>query len=547
MESPPPITSPYAPDLGEVRAWLEKMIRTLRFVELVTAIVALIARVCEVNGELSKKLAELRRRRPRSETLDRLQRQLVLRFDDLVGGAAVAKTPANKDDAGPKPKRSRKGRHPGRTALPAHLERVEVPNPVPAAMRHCPLCGTEMTTVDHARCERLSMIPARVVVEVRLDERVACPKDDTIVTAPTPPAIIDGGKFTDKLIVEATSDKYLEHTPIDRQCARFARAGVAIAPQTLGRSVAAHIDLLTPVARLIGEQTRAPGLLGTDSTGIPILDPDVVDGIRTGAMWCWTNASWVTFFYSPSADSDSVRRFLGDDLTRTVQCDGTNVTSFLERAGGKRPGCWSHGRRRLVDAARGGDAVALEGLRIIARIFAVERASRLAGDTAEQRRARRERDTKPILDDLRAWLDDKRQVTPPKTPLGRALGYLHRQWRRLLLFVEDGNLDATNNRRERELRRLIIGRKNWLFTWLDVGGERTAAILTIIATCIAHDVNPRPYLHLVTKLIVDGWPQAKLRDLLPDRILATHPELYAGEHDATESGAGDTPAPTSPT
>ncbi len=524
------ITSPYAPDLGEVRAWLDKMIRALRFVELVAAIVAFISRVCEVNGELTKKLAELRRRRPRSETLERLERQLALPFAGLPGAQVDSSRPPARPN-GIEQRRSRKGRHPGRGALPANLERVEVPNPVPPALRICPLCGTAMTTVDHSRCERLSVIPAKVFVEVRLDERVACPKDDTIVSAPAPPAIVEGGKLADALIVEATADKYLEHVPVERQCARFSRRGVEIAPQTLGRSVAAHIDILTPVARLIEKQTRAPGLLGTDSTCVPVLDPDVVDGIRTGAMWCWTNARWVTFFYSPSADSDSVRRFLGDDLVRTVQCDGTNVTSFIEKAGGKRPGCWSHGRRRLVEAARAGNALALEGLRKIAALFAVERDSKLAGDTAEERRARRAAQTQPILDDLRRWVDDQRRVIPPKTPLGQALGYLHRQWKRLLLFLEDGNLEATNNRRERELRKLVLGRRNWLFTWLDVGGERTAAILTIVATCIAHDVNPRAYLHLVTRLIVHGWPNAKLRDLLPDRIVAAHPDLRVGEHE----------------
>ena len=308
-----------------------------------------------------------------------------------------------------------------------------------------------MTTVGHSRCEILNVVPARVFVEVRLDERVACPKDDTIVSAPTPPAIVERGKLADALIVEATSDKYLEHTPVERQCARFARQGVNIAPQTLGRSIAAHIDLLTPIARLIEEKTRGPGLLGTDATGIPVLDPAVVNGIRTGAMWCWTNASWVSFFYSPAADSASVRRFLGDDLARTVQCDGTSVTTFLERAGGTRPGCWSHGRRRLVDAARAGDQVALEGLHRIAAIFAVERESKLAGETADQRWLRRQLHTRPLLDDLRIWLDEKRGGVPPKTPLGRALGYLHRQWKRLVLFLDDGNIDATNNRREREL------------------------------------------------------------------------------------------------
>ncbi len=144
---------------------------------------------------------------------------------------------------------------------------------------------------------------------------------------------------------------------------------------------------------------------------------------------------------------------------------------------------------------------------------------------AEQRRARRAKDSAPVLSELRAFVDHHRGVTPPKTPLGQALGYLHRQWPRLVLFVDDGNIELTNNRRERELRRLVLGRKNWLFTWLDEGGERTATILTIVGTCIAHGVDPRAYLHRVTKRIVEGWPQARLRELLPDRMLASNPDL----------------------
>jgi transposase len=515
----PLITSPYSPDLGELRAWLERMVRALRLTEMVAGIVYFVTRLCELNSELTKKLADARRARPRSETLERLQRQLTLPLGQLLGATSEVQPD------GRRAKRSRQGRHPGRAALPAHLERVETPNRVPEAQRICPLCGAEMTTVGHSRCEMLDVVPAKVIVAVRLDERVACPNDDTIVTALAPPAIVERGKLADTLIVEATCDKYIEHSPVERQCTAYLRKGVDVAPQTLGRSIAAHIELLGPVAKLILERTRGPGLLGTDATGIPILDPSHPDGIRSGGIWCWTNARWVSFVYTPSVDSDSVRRFLGDNLSRTVQCDGTSITTFLERAGGMRPGCWSHGRRRLVDAARLGDKLALEGLHRIAGVFAVERQSTLAGDTAEQRRARREALTRPILEDLRLWLDAQRERVPPKSPLGRGLGYLHRQWRRLLLFLDDGNIEATNNRRERELRRLVLGRRNWLFTWLDEGGERTADILTIIATCIAHDVNPRAYLHLVTRLIVQGWPNSRLRELLPDRMVLAHPEL----------------------
>jgi transposase len=389
-----------------------------------------------------------------------------------------------------------------------------------------------MTTVGHSSCLVLDVIPARVLVEERLDETVACPNDDTIVSASPPPQIVERGKLADALIVEAVCDKYIEHQPIERQCTRFTRAGVEVAPQTLGRSVAAAIDLLAPVARLIAEQTRGPGLLGTDATGLPVLDPEAPEGTRNGSIWCWTNARWVTFFYSPKGDAECVKRFLGDDLARTVQCDGTSVTSFLERTGGKRPGCWAHARRRLVEAARSGDRIALEGVRIIARLFGVEREATCEGDTAEQRRLRHERCTRPILAELRTWVDSNSAITPPKTPLGQGLGYLDRQWKRLLLFLEDGNIEATNNRRERELRRLVLGRKNWLFTWLDEGAERTSVILSIVATCIAHDINPRAYLHRVLHGIVHGWPQSKLRDLLPDRMLAAHPELFVGDPDA---------------
>ncbi|HEY1693391.1 MAG TPA: IS66 family transposase [Polyangiaceae bacterium] len=505
----PSITSPYAPDVEKVRIWLETKIAARLFVEIVTAILALIVRMRDANTELLAKLAYLKRKRPPSETLERLERQLVL---PLFGAPQVRKRG---------PKRTDRTNHPGRAALPLRLERVVVKNEVPAEQRTCPQCGAEMKTVGFSCCERLDVIPAKVVVVRREDETVACPKDDTIVSAPPPPQIVEKGKLGDTLLVESLCDKYIEHTPIERQCTRFARTGVAIAPQTLGHGVMCAIDVLEPLRQGHRRPNARPGAAG----------------IRSGAMWCWTNARWITFFYSPSGDSDSVKRFLGEDLARTVQCDGTSVTTFLERAGGRRPGCWSHGRRGLVEAARVGDRIALEGLRLIARIFAVERAASLAGDTPEERRRRRDEHTRPILDELRAWVDDKREIVAPKTPLGRGLGYLHRQWRRLLLFLDDGNIEATNNRRERELRRLILGRKNWLFTWLDVGGERTARVLSIIATAIAHDVNPRAYLHLVTKLVVGGWPNARLPELLPDRILVAHPDLFVGDGDVLDASS----------
>jgi transposase len=531
--TPPPTaaapTSPTAPDVVQLRAWLEQMVKALRFIELIGAVLTLVTRLRDLNTHLVLQLATLRRARPKSETLKRVERQLSLSFPAAAAPApsAGASKDAEAKDGEKKP-RPRPNHH-GRARLPAHLRRVDVFNLVPQPMRTCPVpgCGRQMTTVGYSICEGLELKPAELIITCRKDERCACPFHDTIVSAPTPPQIVERGLLGPVLIVESTANKFLDHQPIERQCRHWARCGVDIAPQTLGRAVGAEIDLLEPLAKAIRRETRASALLGTDGTGIPILDQSAPDGIRMGTMWCWIgDERWVTFDYTPVGDGASVKLFLGeDDLKRTVQCDGTSILNFLERAGGKRPGCWGHGRRRFVFAARGGDTLAVVGLKKIRKLFAVDRLSHLHGETPEQRHARRFEYSKPILDDLKAWVDEQRGFIPPKTPLGKALGYLHRQWARLCLFLENGKIDLTNNRVEREIRALVLGRKNWLFAWEDMGGRRAATILSILGTCIAQHVNPRAYLHLVTKLILDGWSQAELRDLLPDRLARTRPDL----------------------
>ena len=241
------VTSPYAPDLEEVRAWLQKMVTAMKFVELIMAVLALITRMRDINTELTKRLAQLTRKRPRSETLERVERQLVLPLMGLVAGKGQSA-----------PKGERKARREGskagggRNGFPANMPRVPVPNPVRADQRICPLCGIEMLPGGHTICERLNVIPARVVVEQRMDEWLACPNDDTIVSAASPPAIVKGGKLGDGLIVEATCDKYLEHQPIERQCQHWARVGVEIAPQTLGREALGHTSTCwRPLAHLI--------------------------------------------------------------------------------------------------------------------------------------------------------------------------------------------------------------------------------------------------------------------------------------------------------
>lgn len=488
----------------------------MRFLELAVAIIGLIARMRDLNLEMQRRLAHLQRARPKSETLMRVERQIAFQF-------LLQRTIKPRE---PKPKKSRKGIHPGRGTFPASLPRVPLLNPVPPEARICPKCGSQMTTVGHSTCEYLDIEPAKLIVVVRQDERVACPHDDAIVSAPTPPQLIDRGKLGLRLVVECLADKVVEHQPIERLARKFHRMGVDVSPQTIGRAVARAMDELAPIAKLIEERVRGPGLLGTDATGLPVLDRDAPDGIRLGTIWCWTNRPWVAFDYVDNASSNGPKVFLGEDHARKVQCDATNTLRFIERAGGWLPGCFAHGRRRLVVAARSGDTLALEGLCILGELFAIERASKRAGEGPDERLVRRKRESAPPFERLRQWRAENDGRVPPGTPLGKALGYLRRQWSRLSLFLEDGEVELTNNRRERELRALVLGRKNWLFVWGDEGGERLSQTLSVVATCLAHGVNPRAYLHFVLrKIVLEAWPQARLNELLPDVVTQLDPGL----------------------
>jgi transposase len=514
------ITCTYAPDVERVRAWLQKMVAEGRFLELIIAVVALVARLRDLNTELMKRVAHLKRKRPPSETLRRLKRQLAFSF---IEETAAERNHGDRGKDEGQRRRRRRGNHPGRRGLPADLPRIEVPNPV--ADGNCPKCGRLMHLLAHSSCETLEVKPAELFVSVRIDESLYCPTDGTIVSAPPPARIVPRGMLGDGFIIEALADKYLLNLPIERQCTHWRRQGIDIAPQTLGRSVATAIDLLTPVAGLITEQMRQSDIVSVDATSIRLLDPAAPEGRRFGTIWCGIgDGQWVSFGYWENGTADGVRALLGpiELAGRTVQCDGTATTNFIERAGAKRPGCWSHGRRGLVDAARSGDTWALDGLRIIAKLFIVEKIAGHLGETADERLARRQEHSRRILHELRAWIDEHRPVVTPNSPLGRALGYLHRQWDRLMHFVEDGRVEITNNHVERALRPLVQGLKSWLFAWDDIGGERTATILTVLGTCVAQRINPRAFLHKAFALLVGGVDP---HEVMPDRLAATHPEL----------------------
>jgi transposase len=288
--------------------------------------------------------------------------------------------------------------------------------------------------------EKLDIRPSTFIVSQTQVETCACPKcHQYIVSAPTPDEVVDRGILGNELLVQALVDHYQDAMPWERM-ARNARAeGVPLAANTLAASVGKLIDLFDPVVCHIREACLSSRFTALDATRMPVLDPLHPLGIKSGALWLIAgDHRYACFLYAPSAHAEHLKKFFEGRTLGSVMCDGSATNNCVEKdAGGQRGGCNAHGRRGLVEALRGGDARAVEGLELYAKIFHIDAESKRLGDSLQQRFERRLRDSAPAVAELRAWVDARLTDVEPRSVLGQALGYLDRQWSRLTLFLDD--------------------------------------------------------------------------------------------------------------
>jgi transposase len=504
------ITSELAPDLGLVERFIRQKFAEGALALLLATVMALLTRMRDLNSELMHQLALGRRKRPPSETMHRLQLELPL-------WAAVAANDAQPPQRKPPKKRGpRKPRPHGRAKLPEHLERKAQEHFVEPNQRVCPCCNAETTRVKFVPSERLDIEPARFIVRQERMETRACQHcHDYVVTAQRPDAIVERGVLADELIVHATVDHYDDGVPWERMQRRAREQGVPLSANTLAAASGRAIDLLDPIVRHILHQTLRSKYFGFDATGIRVLDPQHPLGIRSGALWLLQGDHCYSYFmYAPSGHAHHLEALLKGYTLATVMCDGAATNNCVERAGATRGGCNAHARRKLVEALRCGDARALEGLELFARIFHVDAESKRAAETLPQRLVRRQQNSTPIVAELRAWVQARRRDVEPKSPLGRAVRYIDKQWRRLTTFLYEPQMELTNNEVERGLRTWVLDRKTWLFCGHDLSAQRAAAALTIITTCKKLGLDPRQYMRDTLRRLLAG--EKELSALLPE-------------------------------
>jgi transposase len=521
---PSPITSVIAPDLDAVRRFIEDMFARGAVAALVASILALLARMRDLNTELVRKLASHSRARPPSETMRRLQLELPFLSTPAANDDGKAPLPPSR----PPQKRGPKRRHAhGRPKLPPHLRRVPKLCRVPDAERICPHCHVEARCIRFKTTEKLNLVPAELVVDQIQCEIIGCPKCRRYVrTAPRPDEVIDRGLLGHELLIQAMVDHYDNAVPFERMATTAHQQRVPLSANTLASSVGRLIDVFDPVVEHVHDAALSSDYTALDATRMPVLDPRHPLGIRSGALWLIEGAHrYACFLYAPSGHDDHLEELLSGRTLGSVMCDGSPTNNCVERAGARRGGCNSHGRRKLVEALRGGDTRAAEGLALYAAIFHVDAESKRLGETIAQRFARRHNDSAPLVAELRAWIDGRRRDVEPKSKLGKAVGYLHRQWKRLTAFLRDPTMELTNNEVERDLRRWVLDRKTWLFVGHDDSARRAANALTLITTCKKLGVEPRHYLREALARILAG--EKDLARILPEHFVPPSSPLLA--------------------
>jgi transposase len=456
---------------------------------------------------------------PSSERLARHVDQLELKLEELETNRATKPVSPVLESL---PKPVKPARRPLSADLPRETELLEPKQEV------CPDCGGRLDHLGEDVSEMLEYVPARFKVIRTVRPKFNCTRCDRILQEPAPHRAIERGLAGPGLLAHVLVAKYSDHLPLYRQSEIYEREGVELDRSTLADWVGGASRTLEPVVDALQQYVLNAKKLHGDDIPVPVLAPG--NGkTKTGRLWTYvrddrpagsTEAPAVWFAYSPDRKSEHPAQHLAS-FHGTLQADAfAGFNRLYETGSVVEAGCWAHVRRKFHDLHEAhASPIAKEALERIAALYGIEKEIR--GRPPDERKKVRKERARVLLDDLQRWLKGCLMKLSKKSDVAVAIHYALGRWTSLLRYCDDGALEIDNNAAERALRAVALGRKNYLFAGSNAGGERAAAMYTLIGSAKLNGLDPQAYLSFVLARIADH-PINRIEDLLPWKVALPH-------------------------
>jgi len=480
------------------------------------------------NEQLQHRLDLLLRRLygPRTEHFDPNQPLLIPdAFDPLAPETSELTLPQPEPHTAP----AKRARPHGRKALPKNLRRVPRVYELTEAERCCPECGECRAQIGAERSEQLDYEPATLFVVEHVRCTYACRHcEGQVVTAGKPAQPIQKGLPGPGLLAHVITEKYADHIPLHRQERRLARQGVELSRSTLCDWMAGAARTLAPLYDLMKTLILLCGTIHTDDTSVKVRDSERKIKI-TGRLWIYFGDHLQPsniFDFTMSRKRDGPSRFL-KGFQGFLQADAFSGYDRIYAGGDVvEVGCNAHARRKFIESQTTDAARSSAALAYYRQLYAIERdikveITKLPPDADEPARAAirlrvRQEQAVPILEGFEKWLEAQKPDVLPKSPLGAAFGYMQNNGEALKRYASSGYLSIDNNVAEQHMKTIATGRKNWLFTGSENGGQTMAILFSVVSSCQRHKHDPFVYLRDVLERL-PNLPQDRLAELLPDR------------------------------
>jgi len=386
--------------------------------------------------------------------------------------------------------------------------------------RVCPCCGVERKEIGADESWQIEYIPGRFERIHHVRKKYGCPgcerngDNPQIETAAKPETAIDKGMAGPGLLAYIVTSKFADYLPLYRLEDIFERQGFEISRATQSIWCGDVAGLVKPLYELMAERVRQSHVVATDDTIMPMLSTGETTPAR---MWVYVGDEahpYNVFDFTLNRGRDGPKYFL-KNYKQVLLADAYGGYNGVV-AGNEitRAGCWAHAKRKLIEAEKAAPEIAVEAVALVRSLYAVERQAK---DTSVAERLRlRQQQSSVILDKLHEKFLTWKEQLLPKHPMAEALSYALNQWATLKVFCSDGAVPIDNNVSEREMKRIVLNRKNSLFVGNQRGGQTAAILASLTSTCRRHDIDPQLYL---TQLLVN-LPQANMSELptwLPDQ------------------------------